>query len=198
VLAFWFGLKRPSKKDDRRVRTVLGRLHAEAARGALDSWREEARERLALILLLDQVPRHIYRDRPQSYATDLQAQGLTRQFFERDDWRTFAHIERFYAALPYLHAEVATLQAQVNPVIHACAEALPELAFMGRVADLYRETIARFGRFPHRNAILGRIDTPTELRFLEQEWAPRRRRDRRSRRADPVPAPMAGGPTRAG
>ncbi|MBI4084195.1 MAG: DUF924 domain-containing protein [Candidatus Lambdaproteobacteria bacterium] len=192
VLAFWFGLKSPGKKDDRRVQSALGLLHRQAARGQLEGWREEARERLALILLLDQVPRHLYREQPRSYATDLQAQALTRRFFERGDWRPFEPIERFYAALPYLHAEAPALQEQVNPVIHACAEAIPELAFMGPIADLYRETIARFGRFPHRNAMLGRSSTPLELRFLEEEWAPRRRRGRRAPGAGPASAPAPG------
>ena len=78
--------------------------------------------------------------------------------------------------LPFLHAEDAELQRQVNPVIHGCAKALPELSYMGRLADLYRETIRRFGHFPHRNALRGRVTNEEEAQFLEEEWYPRRRR----------------------
>jgi uncharacterized protein (DUF924 family) len=178
VLDFWFGLDRPGQKDDPLVRTVLGEAYERAARHRLDAWADEPRPRLALILLLDQVPRHLYREDPRAYATDLKAQALARRFFERGDWMDFHSIERFYAALPYLHAEHAGRQQQVNPVMHACATAIQHLDFMGRIADLYLETIGRFGYFPHRNALRGVPNSPDEQRFLDEEWFPRRRRIR--------------------
>jgi uncharacterized protein (DUF924 family) len=176
VLTFWFSLERPGKRHDQVVRRVLGDLYEQAATHQLDAWMKRPRERLALILLLDQVPRHLYRHDGRAYATDLHAQAAAARFFARGDWRDFTPLEKYYAALPYLHAEEAGLQEQVNPIIHACAEAIPELSFMGRLADLYLETIERFGRFPHRNALRGRVPTAEEQRFLEDEWTPRRRR----------------------
>jgi len=176
VLDFWFGLDRPGKKDDPAVRAVLGDAYEQAARHRLDGWAEAPRDRLALILLLDQVPRHLYREDARAFATDLKAQAQTRLFFERGDWPDFSAIERFHAALPYLHAEDEQRQAQVNPVIHACADSLPHLGFMGRVADLYLETIRRFGAFPHRNALRGVPNSAEEQRFLDEVWHPRRRR----------------------
>jgi uncharacterized protein (DUF924 family) len=176
VLAYWFSLKSPGEKDDERIRAALGPLHHRAAGGELDDWAEHPRSRLALILLLDQVPRHLFRDDLRTYATDAKAQGLTVLFFKRQDWDAFRPIERFYAAMPFLHAEDRERQRQVNPVINACAEALPDLGFMGRIADLYLETIQRFGRFPHRNDLHGRETTAEEARFLAEEWHPRRRR----------------------
>jgi len=176
VLTFWFALERPGRKHDATVRKVLGALYEQAATHALDAWLKRPQERLALILLLDQVPRHLYRKDGRAYATDLKAQAAAQRFFERQDWRDFTPLEQYYAALPYLHAESLERQQQVNPLIHTCAKAIPELSFMGRLADLYQETIQRFGYFPHRNALRGRVSTPEEERFLEDEWYPRRRR----------------------
>ncbi len=176
VVDFWFNLERPGKKDDPAVRAVLGDAYERAARHELDGWADAPRERLALILLLDQVPRHLYREDARAYATDLKAQEQTRRFFERQDWMDFHSIEKLHAALPYLHAESLARQQQVNPVVHACAESIPHLDFMGRVADLYLETIRRFGHFPHRNRMRGIPTTAEEQRFLVDEWFPRRRR----------------------
>jgi uncharacterized protein (DUF924 family) len=176
VLTFWFSLERPGKKHDAVVREVLGELYEQAATHRLDPWLKRPHDRLALILLLDQVPRHLYREDGRAFATDLKAQAAAARFFERGDWHDFSPLERYYAALPYLHAEALALQEQVNPLIHACADANPELDYMGRLADLYRDTIRRFGYFPHRNALRGRPGTEEERRYLEEEWHPRRRR----------------------
>ncbi|MFI5400066.1 MAG: DUF924 family protein [SAR324 cluster bacterium] len=189
VLDFWFHLDRPGKKDDAAVRAVLGDAYERAARHKLDGWSEAPRERLALILLLDQVPRHLYREDARAYATDLKAQEQTRRLFERNDWMDFQPIEKLHAALPFLHAESLALQQQVNPVIQSCAQSIPQLDFMGRIADLYLETIRRFGRFPHRNRIRGIPTTAEEQRFLVEQWYPRRRRilPQESPAADPEP-----------
>jgi uncharacterized protein (DUF924 family) len=176
VLTYWFSLERPGKRHDAGVREVLGALYEQAATHALEAWARRPHDRLALILLLDQVPRHLYRRDGRAYATDWHAQAVAARFFARNDWRDFAPLERYHAALPYLHAEDADKQEQVNALIHDCAHAIAELSYMGRLADLYRETIARFGYFPHRNALRGRPSTPEEQRFLDEEWYPRRRR----------------------
>ena len=176
VLTFWFSLERPGKKHDAVVREVLGELYEQAATHQLDDWLKRPQDRLALILLLDQVPRHLYREDGRAFATDLKAQAAAARFFERGDWHDFSPLERYYAALPYLHAESPALQEQVNPLIHACAKAIPGLEFMEPFADLYLDTIRRFGYFPHRNALRGRPSTEEERRYLEEEWHPRRRR----------------------
>ena len=182
VLDFWFSLKKPGKKDDRRVRRTLGTTYQRAAEGRLEDWAETPRGRLALVLLLDQVPRHLFREQPRSYAGDEKAQGLTGRFFDQEDWEGFSPLEKYYAVMPWLHAEQRENQERVNPVIHALAREIPDLAFMGEIADLYRETIARFGRFPHRNALLGRSSSEEERKFLEEVWFPRRREIQRTRR----------------
>lgn len=183
VLDFWFGLERPGKKHDATVREALGGLHERAAGGELDGWAEQPRGRLALILLLDQVPRHLFRDHPRAYATDEKAAALTALFIDpstescegREEWGDFTALEIFYATHPWLHAEHEARQARINPVYHRIAPKLPGLEFMAAIADLYLETIRRFGRFPHRNKVLGRESTPEEARFLAGEWNQRRR-----------------------
>ena len=182
VLDFWFSLKKAGKKDDRRVRRTLSATYERAAEGRLDDWAETPRGRLALVLLLDQIPRHLYREQPQSHATDEKAQGLTGRFFRENDWEGFSPLEKYYAVMPWLHAEERDKQERVNPVIHALAGEIPDLAFMSEIADLYRETIAEFGRFPHRNALLGRASSEEERKFLEEVWFPRRRKIRRAHR----------------
>jgi uncharacterized protein (DUF924 family) len=175
VLAFWFGLERPGRKDDEAVRAALGPLCERALWGELAAWADEPRPRLALVLLLDQVPRHLYRDQPEAYSGDAAAQELAERFLDRRDWAGFTPRERYYAVVPALHAEDAALQERVNPVVHGLATEDPSLRVSAGIADLYRDTIRRFGRFPHRNAIHGRASTPEEQRFLEGEWVERRR-----------------------
>ncbi len=196
VLDFWFGLERPGKKDDPAVRAVLAAAYEQAARHLLDAWAEVPRDRMALILLLDQVPRHLYRADARAFATDLKAQAQARPYFERGDWMDFHSIERFYAALPYLHAENEQRQEQVNPVIHACAASLQNLSFMGRIADLYLETIRRFGTFPHRNAVRGVPNSAEEQRYLDEVWHPRRRRIETDQTTAGAEVGSGGGPGR--
>ena len=206
VLDFWFSLDRPGKQHDGQVREALGGLYQSAARGDLDGWANapeqaagavnaagavsSAHSRLALILLLDQVPRHLFRGDPRTYATDHQAVELTAMFMghahEPEDramgdspddgnWGDLSALEIFYATHPWLHAENEQRQARINPIYHRITPGLPGLEYMAAIADLYWETIRRFGRFPHRNEILGRESTEEETRFLADEWNQRRR-----------------------
>jgi len=168
VLETWFGLPHKDERDDEAVVEELGPYYEPARRGELDDWTTEPRGRLALIILLDQVPRHLFRDRPTQYKTDPQAQELTKYFFEQGFPEDFSWEEIFYGALPYLHAEDHEKQKLVNPIIKKCAENIEDLDFMAGVADAYEETIYQFGRFPHRNELLGRDTTKNEEEFLNE------------------------------
>lgn len=169
VLNTWFELPHKDERDDEEVVEELSPYYEPARRRELDDWKESDRGRLALIILLDQVPRHVFRDRPTQYRTDPQAQQLARPFVEDGVPESFSPAECFYAVLPYLHAEDLEKQRQVNPIIKECAEQIEELDFMAKVADDYLETIERFGRFPHRNEVLGRDSTEEERTFLESD-----------------------------
>ncbi len=178
VLDYWFGA--PGSADHGRRRDVWfkdGRtidaeirerflpLHEQAACGGLDRWREDGRACLALILVLDQFPRHIFRDRRHAYATDRRALATARHALdaEYDRGRPFVELNFFY--LPFSHAE--DLAAQHRSVV--LRRALPEHddkeRSVTRAID-HLEVIQRFGRFPHRNEIVGRESTPEEARFL--------------------------------
>ncbi|WP_111412542.1 DUF924 family protein [Billgrantia lactosivorans] len=169
VIAFWFEELEPAqwfRKDtelDGTIRERFAALHGAAAAGELWGWRTTPRGRLAEILVLDQFSRNLYRDDPRAFAQDAMALALAQEVVARGcdleleiDWRRF-----FY--LPYMHSE--------SLVIHDEALRLfdqPGLEDNLRYEHLHRDILRRFGRYPHRNAILGRRSSEEELAFLEQ------------------------------
>lgn len=177
VHAFWFSLNFPSKKDDPLVRHVLFAAYERAAAGELDAWAAESpRSWVALILLLDQVPRHLYRRDGRAYATDLKAQAISSNGpINTPVWRKLRPKERSQILLPWLHAEDRTFQERVHPLFEELAAEEPQLAFTVPMSTLYTETIQRFGYFPHRNPMRGRLTTREEQTYLDTIWNPRRK-----------------------
>ncbi len=137
--------------------------HHRAARGELSDWAETAEGALALVLLLDQMPRNLYRRSPHAYATD----GLARRQAEAALAAGFDEATppdlRLFFYLPFEHSEDLRDQERAVALIAALGDE-KTLAY----AHLHRTIIARFARFPHRNAALGRESTPEELAFLAQ------------------------------
>jgi uncharacterized protein (DUF924 family) len=188
VLAFWFGA--PGSATDiaaRQSRLWFGKSAAAdaqvvahfaetliaAGKGALDHWQRDPRHCLALIVVLDQFPHHIHRNHGLSFACDAQSLALTLAMMQRGDDAHVAPIERIFVYLPLEHAESLAMQDwSVAQVEKLAAEASPDARdlFAGFVdyARKHREVVARFGRFPHRNALLGRPSTPDEIAFLQQ------------------------------
>jgi uncharacterized protein (DUF924 family) len=166
VLAFWAGAGPDAwfKKDaafDTRCRDFEAAHHA-AARGGLSAWEASAEGALALILLLDQIPRNIYRGSAHAFATDGLAQRIAQRAISNGYDRATSMPSRIFFYLPLEHAEDLSLQAQCVALMEATGDA--EYAKYARV---HRDIIARFGRFPHRNAALGRVTTPEEQAFLD-------------------------------
>lgn len=169
VLAFWFSpATQPSwfvrsEVFDARVRDSLGPLHIQAARGELDGWASEPRGALALILLLDQAPRNLHRGSADAFASDPRALKHARALVDAGLDTQFSELERVFLYLPFEHSESLADQDR-------CCELTRQLPTpqWADYADKHRAIIARFGRFPHRNAILGRESTPEELEFLKQ------------------------------
>ncbi len=170
IIEFWFGPGMAEKwfvKDpalDREVAERLGVLHDKAAAGELDSWRDSAEGCLALIVLLDQVPRNLFRDRARAFATDAAARELTGHALARGFDAALTQDQRGFLYLPLEHSE--SLGDQETSV--RLTAALDEDPAWHDYAVRHRDIIARFGRFPHRNAALGRESTPEERAFLEQ------------------------------
>jgi uncharacterized protein (DUF924 family) len=173
VIDFWFRELTPRQwfmdagpELDERVRTRFASLVDAARRGTLDHWAATPRGRLALIILLDQFPRHVFRNRPDAYASDVRAQALTREGIElaMDEELTLAERQFFY--LPLMHAEDRESQALSVERFTALRDAAQ--AVLGFALG-HRDVVARFGRFPHRNKALGRASSPEEEAFLASD-----------------------------
>lgn len=174
VLDFWFGdepAARPAwfRKDpafDAQIRSRFGRLIEAALGGA--RFGEAPAEHLAALLVLDQFTRNVFRDTPRAFAGDAAALDLALGLCERGDDRVLPLWQRAFAYLPFEHAEDLAMQDRAVAAFEALAAEQPEAASMLDYAHRHRDVIRRFGRFPHRNAILGRESTAEELAFLAQ------------------------------
>jgi uncharacterized protein (DUF924 family) len=155
----WFA---KNEAFDGRCRAFEKDHHA-AARRELAHWEQDAEGALALVLLLDQIPRNIYRESAHAFATDGLAQSAALRAIERRFDAATDSVLRIFFYLPFEHAEDPALQERGVMLTEALRE--PEST---KYAILHRDIIARFGRFPHRNAMLGRKSTPEELQFLAE------------------------------
>ena len=166
----WFG-KRDSQ--DLEAQTRFGDWVEQALAGGLTDWAQRPDGWLALVLLLDQLPRMIFRDTPKSFAGDIRAQALVAQGIAADLDRQLRPIQRVFIYLVFEHCENLAVQNEsVSRYIDLVAQQ-PEgdRALFGdylNYAEKHQQVIARFGRFPHRNAVLGRASTAEELAFLSK------------------------------
>ena len=156
---------------DAEIRERFAPLVERALAGELDDWTATPRGQLALIILVDQFTRSVYRDDPRTYAGDPKAQALAVDAFDRGLDRELAIEEQNFLRMPLLHAEDLALQDRAARETTRFYAAVPEWSkpvwAMGvEQGEKYRALIAKFGRFPHRNAILGRTSTPDEEAFL--------------------------------
>jgi len=174
VLAYWFapGPQRAARwfrgdaATDADCRQRFASTLDAATRGELDGWSATPRGRLALIVVLDQFSRNIHRGTPRAFAQDARALALCLDGLARGDDRTLGPDERGFFYLPLEHAEDAAMQARSVACFEALAAEAPEAAGFLPWAREHRDVIARFGRFPTRNATLGRPSTPDEEAFL--------------------------------
>jgi uncharacterized protein (DUF924 family) len=186
ILGFWIEPKPTSEEEvaergklwfgggpelDAKIRERFGALLERAKRGELDGWAKDARGRLALIILLDQFSRNVYRGTPEAFAQDEKALELARSAFDAGTYDRADAFDRLFASLPFSHAE--DLEAQKRAVrisVQSFRAAPPHCKkFLAGATDFARkhiDVIARFGRFPHRNATLGRASTEEELEYL--------------------------------
>src|SRR5687767_7389395 len=172
-VAFWFGGDDPAAvaARDAQIRARLEPLLERAARGDLASWSASPKRRLALIILFDQVPRNAYRGTAAAFAFDHHALALTVEGLQLAADAALDPIERIFFYLPLEHAESLEAQeAAVTAMDRLTAEAPAELrdfcAYSTDFARKHRDIIAKFGRFPHRNAVLRRQSTPAERAWL--------------------------------
>ena len=169
VLSFWFDDIQPArwwKVDpgfDALIRSRFGALHEQAGRCELFGWRATPAGRLAEVIALDQFARHIHRGSPLAFAADPLALALAQEAVAAGADLALPMARRAFLYMPYMHSESAS--------IHAAGEALMRERAEKGTHDLelrHKAIVDRFGRYPHRNAILGRASTPEELEFLKQ------------------------------
>ncbi|TKB49328.1 DUF924 domain-containing protein [Ferrimonas sediminicola] len=191
VLFFWFGElelglpKEPKGKlwfgagevIDQEIRTHFGELHQRALAGELDGWAEDPRGRLALIILLDQFSRNLYRARAEAFAGDQRAVVLCKQGIARGMDRALSLSEKQFFYMPLQHSESLEdqrlgVQMLTSMLQGLNGRALTEAQGTLKFQQLHLEIIERFGRFPHRNLVLGRQNSAAEALYLA-DGAPR-------------------------
>jgi uncharacterized protein (DUF924 family) len=185
VLDFWFGapgtvgygqarrewfVKQPA--FDAEIRERFGALIDAAIQGGLRDWDEAGPQGvLARILLLDQFTRNAYRDTPAAFAGDALALAAAQALVDAGADRHLLPVQRSFVYMPFEHAEDAFMQERAVELFSRLAAEQPGFESSLDYAHRHRGVIARFGRFPHRNAILGRASTPEEIEFLQQHGA---------------------------
>ncbi len=181
VLDFWFlppdnpdyGQARVEwfRKDDgfdAQIRARFGALIDVAIEGGLRAWDATPHGALARLIVLDQLTRNVYRGTPRAFAGDAQALALAVALTQAAQDQLLPPMLRAFAYLPFEHAEDLAMQARAVELFQLLSQAQPGFDGMLDYAERHQEVIARFGRFPHRNAILGRASTPQEVEFLRQ------------------------------
>lgn len=183
VLRFWFGdpdSKDTSYKQRRKLwfgkdpefdRAVIERfrpLYNRAVAGMLDSWQTAPLTALALVIVFDQFPRNMFRGTPEAFATDNQALAVAKGAIELGFGQFMEPIQRIFLYLPLEHSENLEDQNEAVALYQILCDPNPELSDTLDSAVRHQAVIKQFGRFPHRNAILGRESTPEEVEFLQQ------------------------------
>ena len=182
VLDFWFEPAHAAHwfaKDaafDEQIRRRFAVAADDAAQGRLDAWASNPADWLALLILLDQFPRNLHRGDAQAWAADVKAQRIALSGLAGGFDQALPPLQRVFAYLPLEHAEDMGLQQRAVTLFEALHAQAP-VAGRARFAEFldyarrHREVIARFGRFPHRNAVLGRDSTAAEREYLAQPGA---------------------------
>ena len=176
ILTFWFGTTdlsaelerrqvwfRSTPEFDREIARRYTGIHERAAGGAFDAFVETRAECLALVLMLDQFPRNIFRGTPRAFGSDAKAREIARLALERGHDRGICTAFRTFFYLPFEHSETLADQERAVPLYRSLNEERALNAALG-----HRDAIRRFGRFPHRNAVLGRDNTPEEAEYLKE------------------------------
>jgi uncharacterized protein (DUF924 family) len=167
---FWFG---QSDETDKHIKSEFGADVEKALKGEHDEWAHTARGRLALIILLDQMTRNIFRGTPRAFAGDPKALALAKEGLDRGMDKGLGIFERLFFRMPLMHSEVLADQDACVRTMKAlesecAAEHKKAVESSSDYAVRHRDIVARFGRFPHRNKIVGRESTAEETEFLKQ------------------------------
>lgn len=176
VLAFWFGNTPGERRKawfvkdaafDEEIRSRFLPLYESAAAGSLARWTESVHGALALIVATDQFARNMFRGSARAFATDPVALATAKRAVESGWDKDMLSVERMFVYLPFEHSESLAEQDR-SVALFAPLNGFSETSDAVEYAERHRAIVKRFGRFPHRNAALGRPDTPAEIEFLKQ------------------------------
>ncbi len=178
VLQFWFGSEsgektRPEwfRKDpafDLEISTRFGGLIEQALAGGIDAWADAPLPALARVIVLDQFTRNTFRDTARAFAGDSQALAAAQHIVQLGWNLGYSGVQRQFCYLPFEHAEDRGMQQRALKLFAQLGQDHPELADLLKWAQAHHDIVARFGRFPHRNAVLGRTSSAEEMQFLSQ------------------------------
>jgi uncharacterized protein (DUF924 family) len=184
ILSFWFGENAEDVEErvifqwfkadpafDRTLAQRFGKLQKAAVSGSFEGWTRTARGRLALILLLDQLSRNLHRESPRAFEQDERCQVLSLEGVELGQDKELALFERLFLYMPLMHSEKLlhqTISLRLYEALLAGAHegAKSRMARSLEAAQRHHDVVAAHGRFPHRNAVLGRVSSAEELRYL--------------------------------
>lgn len=180
VLDFWFGKPKEAEygkprkfwftkslETDRKITSRFKTTYQAAEAGELNHWRKSPLSCLALIIVLDQFPRNIYRGKPQAFATDYLALEIANYALKNNYDNQLLPVQRWFIYLPLEHSEDLADQKKAIELFSSLKDDSDSKSTID-YAQKHFEVIKRFGRFPHRNRILGRKSTPEEIEFLQQ------------------------------
>jgi uncharacterized protein (DUF924 family) len=181
VMDFWFGRHGDRGRDtprrqwfeksdafDALINDRFGTLIPRAIAGELRAWAGHPESAVAQILVLDQFTRNVFRGRAQAFAGDALALAAARALVEAGTDRSLPGVQRQFVYLPFEHAEDLAAQDEALRLFTELERDAPIVGEVSLWAQRHRDIIVRFGRFPHRNAALGRASTPDEIEFLKQ------------------------------
>lgn len=168
--ALWFGYQQTT---DQLIEQQFGELVMSALAGKLKHWQQQANGSIALVLLLDQFTRNIFRNTSQAFSGDALALALSQALVADKSDKTLPSIHRVFLYIPYEHSEDITHQRLGVALFEQLLEESPKgihqaISSFKQYAEAHCEVIEQFGRFPHRNAILGRSSTKAEMEHLER------------------------------
>lgn len=158
---FWF---QSTPEFDQQIKNQFELIYHKAIKGELDILTQTPKGSLALVILLDQFPRNMYRSTPQAFASDAKALKMAKEALEKEFDQDLLSTQRMFLYLPFEHSENIEDQERSVKLFEALGD---ELAL--KYAIEHHDIITQFGRFPHRNAILGRKSSPEETKFLEMQ-----------------------------
>jgi uncharacterized protein (DUF924 family) len=183
ILDFWFGQPGTEEaayahrrkfwfiKSSHVDQTICDRfltVYEQAAAGDYDLWEASPQGTLALIIVLDQFPRNMFRQKPRAFATDSKALAIAKKAIAKGFDQILEPIQRLFIYLPFEHSEHLSDQEESVKLVQALCAVSSEFGDCLDYAIRHRDVIARFGRFPHRNAILNRSTTSEEALFLQE------------------------------